>query len=165
MEDEYESGALPAYDPSAMHDGSEEPNTNSFYSDEDSTEMEDMQMFDDGGQGQDTIHLGGFVPEFEPVEITPVNYNENRCVEAHATMAVFFNKYFLAGRRRMMMRTVSMMWRRSPMICVKSATTSQVIINIIKSCILKYFDVLTPTISSKRSHTLLIYPRRILLEF
>ena len=25
-----------------------------------------------------------------------------------------------------MMRTVSMMWRRSPMICVKSATTSQV---------------------------------------
>ena len=30
-----------------------------------------------------------------------------------------------------MMRTVSMMWRRSPMICVKSATTSQVIINII----------------------------------
>ena len=126
MEDEYESGALPSYDPSAMHDGSEEPNTNSFYSDEDSTEMEDMQMFDDGGQGQDTIHLGGFVPEFEPVEITPVNYNENRCVEPHATMTVLFNKDFLAGRRRMMMRTVSMMWRRSPMICVKSATTYQV---------------------------------------
>ena len=82
VEDEYESGALPSYDPSAMHEGSEEPNTHSFYSDEDSTEMEDMQMFDDGtGQGdQDTIHLGGFVPEFEPVEITPVNYNEDRYV-------------------------------------------------------------------------------------
>merc|ERR1712018_1067971 len=53
--------------------------THSFYSDEDSTEMEDMQMFDEGGHTQDdTIHLGGFVPEFEPVEITPVNYNENR---------------------------------------------------------------------------------------
>ena len=84
MEDEYESGALPAYDPSAMHDGSEEPNTHSFYSDEDSTEVEDMQMFEEEeGHDQDTIHLGGgFVPEFEPVEITPVNYNESRCVDS-----------------------------------------------------------------------------------
>merc|ERR1712156_981711 len=79
-EDEYESGALPSYDPSAMHEGSEEPNTHSFYSDEDSTEVEDMQMFEEEeGHDQDTIHLGGgFVPEFEPVEITPVNYNESR---------------------------------------------------------------------------------------
>ena len=83
-EDEYESGALPSYDPSAMHEGSEEPNTHSFYSDEDSTEVEDMQMFEEEeGHDQDTIHLGGgFVPEFEPVEITPVNYNESRCVES-----------------------------------------------------------------------------------
>jgi len=27
-----------------MHEGSEEPNTHSFYSDEDSTEVEDMQI-------------------------------------------------------------------------------------------------------------------------
>ena len=83
-EDEYESGALPSYDPSAMHEGSEEPNTHSFYSDEDSTEVEDMQMFEEEeGHDQDTIHLGGgFVPEFEPVEITPVNYNESRCVDS-----------------------------------------------------------------------------------
>ena len=94
MEDEYESGALPSYDPSAMHEGSEEPNTHSFYSDEDSTEMEDMQMFEDGGQDQDTIHLGGFVPEFEPVEITPVNYNENRCVEPHMHLALLNNLFF-----------------------------------------------------------------------
>ena len=127
MEDEYESGALPSYDPSAMHEGSEEPNTHSFYSDEDSTEMEDMQMFEDGGQDQDTIHLGGFVPEFEPVEITPVNYNENRCVEPICICLSLTNFFFPAGRKRMMMRTVSMMWRRSLMICVKSAMTSQVI--------------------------------------
>ena len=128
VEDEYESGALPAYDPSAMHDGSEEPNTHSFYSDEDSTEMEDMQMFEDGGQDQDTIHLGGFVPEFEPVEITPVNYNENRCVEKRGvcTSDNLLMSIYLAGKRRMMMRTGSMMWRRSPMICVKSATMFQV---------------------------------------
>ena len=132
MEDEYESGALPAYDPSAMHDGSEEPNTHSFYSDEDSTEMEDMQMFEEGGgQDQDTIHLGGFVPEFEPVEITPVNYNENRFVDIskHSAHCSSTTKLYLAETKMTMMRTVSMMWRRSPMICVKSATTSQVIIN------------------------------------
>ena len=51
-EDEYESGALPSYDPSAMHEGSEEPNTQSFYSDEDSTEVEDMQMFEEETAGR-----------------------------------------------------------------------------------------------------------------
>ena len=97
MEDEYESGALPSYDPSAMHEGSEEPNTHSFYSDEDSTEMEDMQMFEDGGQDQDTIHLGGFVPEFEPVEITPVNYNEDRCTEPQMHLAILNKLFFQQG--------------------------------------------------------------------
>ena len=74
-EGEYESGALPY-----GHEGSEEP-SHSFYSDEDDTEMEDMRMFEEdqnqSHDGDDTIHLGGFVPEFEPVEITPVDYNEN----------------------------------------------------------------------------------------
>ena len=72
-EEEYTSGALPH-----GHEGSEEP-SHSFYSDEDSTEMEDMRMMEEeemNMNNSDTIDLGGYVPEFEPVEITPVNYNE-----------------------------------------------------------------------------------------
>jgi len=71
-EEEYEVGALP-FD----HEQSEEP-SHSFYSDEDDTELEDMRMFEaDESEGAGTIELGGFVPEFEPVEITPVNYQED----------------------------------------------------------------------------------------
>ena len=51
-----------------------EPAQAEFYSDEDGAEMEDMQMFenDDGSQHFD---LSGMEPEFEPVEITSIDYD------------------------------------------------------------------------------------------
>ena len=45
----------------------------SYFSSDDEHEMEDMQMFEND-DGSSHIDLSGMVPEFEPVEITAVNY-------------------------------------------------------------------------------------------
>merc|ERR1712080_167858 len=87
-EGEYETGELPSY----PHEGSEEP-SHSFYSDEDDTEMEDMRMFEEEEMNDndvqhdvtisgDTIEMSDCIPEFEPVEITPVSYNDRDDIDS-----------------------------------------------------------------------------------
>ena len=47
-----------------------------YFSSDDETEMEDMRMFEND-DGSNHIDLGGLEPEFEPVEITAVDYDED----------------------------------------------------------------------------------------
>ena len=49
--------------------------TPAYFSSDDENEMEDMRMFEND-DGSNHIDLGGMVPEFEPVEITAVNYDD-----------------------------------------------------------------------------------------
>merc|ERR1712142_938944 len=49
--------------------------THSYFSSDDETEMEDMKMFEND-DGSDHIDMGGMEPEFETVEITAVDYDD-----------------------------------------------------------------------------------------
>jgi len=64
-----------------------EEESRNFYSSDEEGEHEDMRMFDvennadqsivESIEETNTIDMKGFVPEFEPVEITPVQYNDD----------------------------------------------------------------------------------------